>query len=157
MVDGIRKFVRERFERISSRRPEDLARSVAQQGQAAKEQATRVAGDVAQWSKKNLELITEVVKREVPRQIARLGVATRDEISALRRRVRDLEAGGGARKTAAKRAPGRKTAARKPAAKKATATKAAAPKKVSARKPAGRTASAKKAAGRKSARPARRA
>jgi polyhydroxyalkanoate synthesis regulator phasin len=154
MLDGIRRFLRERFESVSSKRPEDLARSLAQQGQATREQATRIARDVVEWSKKNRELITEVVQREVRHQISRLGVATREEISALRKRVRDLEAGRRATMSPAEKPTAKKTAARKPAAVKTTATSAVGRKKVSTSKPAGPKSGAKKAATRKSARPA---
>jgi polyhydroxyalkanoate synthesis regulator phasin len=144
MLDGIRRFLRERFESVSSKRPEDLARSLAQQGQATREQATRIARDVVEWSKKNRELITEVVQREVRHQISRLGVATREEISALRKRVRDLEAERRATESPAE----------KPGAKKTTATRAVGRKKVSTSKPAGARSGAKKAATRKTDRPA---
>jgi polyhydroxyalkanoate synthesis regulator phasin len=157
MLDGVRRFVRERFERVSSRRPEDLARTLAQQGQATREQATRIAREAVEWSKKNRRVITEVVQREVRRQLSRLGAATREEISALRRRVRDLETGVGAKKASAKRAPANRAAARKPAAKKTTATRAVSRKKAPAKKTAGGKTGAKKAPARKSARPARRA
>jgi len=150
MLDGVRKFVRERFERVTSKRPEDLARSVAHQGQTTKEQATRIAGDVAQWSKKNLGLVTEVVQREVRRQITRLGVATKEETNALRRRVRDLE--GGADKTSAKKTVAKKTSARKAAARPAGGKST---KKVAAKKTAVRGSGAKKVTARKSARPAK--
>jgi polyhydroxyalkanoate synthesis regulator phasin len=151
MLDGVRKFVRERFDRLSSRSPEDLARTLAQQGQARKEQAGRVARDVVEWSRKNRDLIADAVQREVRHQIARLGVATKDEVSSLRRRVRDLEGGARPRKTAATRTPARSTAKKStggPAATKAT--------KTSAKKSTTRKTATKKAA-RKSSRPARRA
>jgi polyhydroxyalkanoate synthesis regulator phasin len=152
MLDGVRKFVRERFEKISSRRPEDLARTLAQQGQATKKQATRITREVVEWSKKNRGVITEVVQREVRRQLARLGAATREEISALRRRVRDLEAGVGPTKASAKRAPAKKAAARKPAAKKTAATRSVSRKKSLAKETSARKTGAKKAPARKSAR-----
>ncbi|HEV8572870.1 MAG TPA: hypothetical protein VGR49_07475 [Actinomycetota bacterium] len=163
MLDGIRKFVRKRFEGVSSRRPEELARALAQQGQATREQATRIAHEVVEWSKKNREVITEVVQREVRKQMARLGAATKEEINALRRRVRDLETGGAvdeaaAKKTPAKKVAGKNSATKKTATKKTatkkTATKRAVRQKASPKKPAGRASGATKAAARKSARPA---
>ena len=151
MLDGVRKFMRQRFDRLSSRSPEDLARTLAQQGQARKEQAGRIARDVVEWSKKNRELIAEVVQREVRHQIARLGVATKEEVSSLRRRVRDLEGEARPKKAAAKRTPATSTA--KKSAAGSAATRAT---KTSTRKSSARKTATKKAAG-KSSRPASRA
>jgi heparin binding hemagglutinin HbhA len=128
MLDGVRKFMRERFDRLSSSSPEDIARTLAQRGQARKQQAGRIARDVVEWSRKNRERIAGVVRREVRQQIAKLGVATKEEVSSLRRRVRDLEG----------EAPAKKAAAKKPASRKATtkraASKRSAPRKAAARK-----------------------
>ena len=151
MLDGVRKFMRQRYDRLSSRSPEDLARTLAQQGQARKEQAGRIARDVVKWSKKNRELIAEVVQREVRHQIARLGVATKDEVSSLRRRVRDLEGEARPKKAAAKRTPATSTAK-----KNTTGSAATRATKTSTRKSSARKTATKKAAG-KSSRPASRA
>jgi polyhydroxyalkanoate synthesis regulator phasin len=151
MLDGVRKFMRQRFDRLSSRSPEDLARTLAQRGQARKEQAGRIARDVVEWSKKNRGLIAEVVQREVRHQIARLGVATKEEVSSLRRRVRDLEGEARPKKAAAKRTPATSTA--KKSAAGSAATRAS---KTSTRKSPARKTATKKAAG-KSSRPASRA
>jgi polyhydroxyalkanoate synthesis regulator phasin len=150
MLDGVRKFVRQRFDKVSAKRPEDLARTLAQQGQATKEQATRIARDVVEWSKKNREVIADVVQREVRQQIARLGVATKEEVSSLRRRVRDLEGEARPATSAAKKTPPRSTAKRNAGSASKTTTKTA------AKKSASRKTATKKAA-RKGSRPARRA
>jgi polyhydroxyalkanoate synthesis regulator phasin len=151
MLDGVRKFMRERLDRLSSRSPEDIARTLSQRGQARKEQAGRIARDVVEWSKKNRELIADVVQREVRQQIARLGVATKEEVSSLRRRVRDLEGEVRPQKATAKRAPAPSTAK-----KKAVGPSATGAAKSSAKKSGARKTSTKKAA-RKSPPPAGRA
>ena len=151
MLDGVRKFVRERLDKLSSRRPEELARTLAERGQARKEQATRIARDVVEWSKKNREVIADVVQRGVRQQIARLGVATKDEVNSLRKRVRDLEGEARPKKAAARKTPATSTAKRNavgPGAPRAT--------KTGAKKSAPRKTAAKKAAA-KSSRPPRRA
>ena len=151
MLDGVRNFMRQRYDRLSSRRPEDLARTLAEQGQARKEQATRIARDVVEWSKKNSELIADVVQREVRHQIARLGVATKEEVSSLRRRVRDLEGEVRPKTASAKRTPAKSTAKKSVAGSAPTRTT-----KTGAKKSAARKTATKKAA-RKSPGPARRA
>ena len=148
MLDGVRKFVRDRFERVSSKSPEDVARTLAERGQAGREQAGRIARDVVEWSKKNREVIAEVVQREVRHQITRLGVASKEEVSSLRRRVRDLEGEVRPKKAAAKATPATSTAKKKTAGSSTTRAK------TSAKKNAARKTATKKAAARKSSRPA---
>jgi hypothetical protein len=114
---------------------------------------------VLEWSKKNREVVTEVVQREVRKQMTRLGAATKEEISSLRKRVRDLEAAerpgkASAAKESTKRAAAKKPAAKKTTVKKATSTRATGRKKTPATKTATRKAGAKKATVRKSAGPA---
>jgi polyhydroxyalkanoate synthesis regulator phasin len=75
--------------------------------------------EVRDQLKKNTSRVTELVRREVRAQMKALGVATKDDVDALRRRVRELERGG----APAKRAGTRKTAAKKTAAKKTAARK----------------------------------
>jgi len=70
-----------------------------------------------EWSNKNRERLTELVRTEVRSQMKQMGIASRDELDALRRRVRALEkAQGGATATAKRSAATRKTA-RAPRAK----------------------------------------
>jgi polyhydroxyalkanoate synthesis regulator phasin len=151
MLDGVRRFVRESFDRLSSRRPEELARTLAQQGRARKEQASRIARDVVEWSKKNREVVADVVQREVRQQIAKIGVATKEEVSSLRRRVRDLEGGTRPTRAASRKPPATSTAKKSAAGSAATKTTRTAAKKSVARK------TATKKAAQKSSRPARRA
>jgi hypothetical protein len=77
-------------------------------------------------SRKNTERLAGLVQRGVRQQISRLGVATKEDVSALRKRVRDLEGGGASpKRTAAKRTAAKRTAAKRPARKKAAAKKPA--------------------------------
>jgi hypothetical protein len=70
-------------------------------------------------SRKNTERLAGLVQRGVRQQISRLGVATKEDVSALRKRVRDLEGGGASpKRTAAKRPARKKAASKKPAQKK---------------------------------------
>ena len=79
-----------------------------------KDQISKAAKDLLEWSNKNRQRLTEMVRGEVRTQLAAMGVATKDEVDALKKRVRDLERGGAPKRTTAKK----RTAARKPAAKK---------------------------------------
>jgi polyhydroxyalkanoate synthesis regulator phasin len=96
-------------------------------------QANRVAQDLLEWSARSRDWINDTVSREVKRQLSALGIATREDLDALRKRVRELEraqpASGGKKsrprkgstaRTPAKRSP-RKSQARKSAAKQSPA------------------------------------
>jgi len=123
MLEDMRRNVREFVEvgmaavsgALTPSRAKDLARSIA--GGQGREQVNRVAQDLLEWSQRSREWIAESVQREVKRQLSAMGIATREDLDALRKRVRELEksSGGGA-----KRAGTKKTAARKTAASKRT-------------------------------------
>jgi hypothetical protein len=72
------------------------------------------------WSNKNRERLTELIRSEVRGQLKSLGVATRDDLDDLKRRVRALErTGRGA--SAAKRPRAKKTTAKRSTAKRGAA------------------------------------
>lgn len=129
----VRKYMEAAFEKLTPAKAQEMARSVVQGG--GREQVQKLAHDLMEWStksrtqlsefidhqvkeqfKRSSVKLTETVQREVRRQVQALGVATRDDLDALKRRVRQLERGG---------APERSTA-RKPVAKKAPAKKSVA-------------------------------
>jgi polyhydroxyalkanoate synthesis regulator phasin len=56
-----------------------------------REQVTKAAHDVLEWSNRMRERVTEIVRAEVRAQLKQVGVASREEVDALRRRVRELE------------------------------------------------------------------
>ncbi|MGZ8627050.1 MAG: hypothetical protein ACXWXK_10325, partial [Actinomycetota bacterium] len=58
---------------------------------------------------------------EVRSQLKQVGVASRDDVDALRRRVRDLEKAAGTRGTTSKRTAAKRTAAKRATPKRATA------------------------------------
>jgi polyhydroxyalkanoate synthesis regulator phasin len=107
MLDAVRRYVEAGREALTPQKAEELARALVKEGQAKRDQVTRLARDLAEWSRKNSEKLLDTIRHEVRRQIARAGVATKDDVEALKRRVRKLEA---TRKPAGTR---KKTAARK--------------------------------------------
>ena len=76
-------------------------------------QVNRLARELLEWSKAGSERLTETIQREVRRQLKSLGLVTREDFDALRKRVRELERGsssgtsrrssGTAKKSSAKR------------------------------------------------------
>lgn len=85
-------------------------------------------------SRKGTEQLVATVRKEVRAQLSALGLATKNDLANLERRVSRKKTG-----TTAKKAPARKTTAAKKTtgARKATTTRKAAPKKAAAKKTAG--------------------
>ena len=98
MIDTVRRYVEAGREALTPQKAEELARSLVKQGQARREQATKLARDLSEWSRRNSERLAEIIRREVKKQISRAGLATKDEVESLKRRIRELEKGG-AKKT----------------------------------------------------------
>jgi len=120
-LDDVRKAIEATLGNLTPAKAQQLAKDLADPG-AAKDQVAKVATDILEWSQRNRERIREFIGREIAAQLASIGVATRADLDAVRKRVRDLE------RRAGMTASGRKPAAKKPAAKKAPARKPAAEK-----------------------------
>jgi hypothetical protein len=95
---------------------------------AAKDQVTKTAADLMEWSQRSRTRLVELIRGEVRDQLRQMGVATEEEVNALRKRVRDLErtaratgVRGGKKTSGAKTTA--KTTARKPASAKPAASK----------------------------------
>ncbi len=108
------------MQKLSPARAQEMARSVMH-GET-REQVQKFARDLLDWSNKSRQRLTEAVQREVKSQLKSLGVAGRDEVDALKKRVRELE----------RQLGGRATTAKKPAAKRSGAKKTTSAKKRSA-------------------------
>ncbi|HEU4864801.1 MAG TPA: phasin family protein, partial [Actinomycetota bacterium] len=110
VVKEVRKAVGGATDKLSATGAQDLAKSLMQ-GQG-KEQVTKAAQEILKWSTRNRERLTEFVRAEVSSQLKSMGVATRADLDALRKRVRELEREGGktgAKRTAAKRSSAKST------------------------------------------------
>jgi type IV secretory pathway TrbL component len=95
-----------------------------------------------------LDGVARFMRNQFDKMFMRLGVATKDEVSSLRRRVRALEAEGAGKETAA-----RGTSDTSPAKRKTTASAGSESRKTAAKRSPARKPSAKKTA-RKGSRPA---
>lgn len=119
----VRKYMETAVEKLSPAKAQEMARSVLQGQARGKEQVQKLAQDLMGWSNQTRGRMSEMVRREVARQLKAMGVASKDEVEALKARVRALErtgSRGGAASSAAKRASAAKAAA-KPTAAKSTA------------------------------------
>lgn len=141
---------------VGRRRALAASKALVAQGEATVEQVSSLAEDLVETSRSNRDMITALVRNEVDKALARVGLATADEVRRLTTRLQSLES---SLRAGAKPAP---AAAKKPAAKKVArkvakpATKAAA--KPAAKRPAAKKLAAKKpAATKRAAKPAKRA
>ena len=116
-IGDVRKIVEAAVGKLSPAKAQELARSVMR-GEG-KEQVSKAAQDLLDWSNKNRQRLTDLVRGEVRSQLSAMGVASKDDVDALKKRVRELERGGTKRSTAKKRTTARKSAAKKTAAKSA--------------------------------------
>lgn len=69
-----------------------LARSVVTQGESTAGQVQALAEELVSSSRSNREALIGLIRYEVDRALGRLGLASADEVAALRARVRTLEA-----------------------------------------------------------------
>lgn len=89
LIEQMRKMMDATLGALSPAKAQELARSLMT-GEGT-EQVSRVAQDLVEWSNRNRERATELVRSEVRSQLKQLGLASRDEVEALRKRVRELE------------------------------------------------------------------
>ena len=129
-MQDVRKTIEESLGNLSTTRAQEIAKSMLDKD-AAKEQVSKTAADVVEWSQRNRARVVELIRGEVRDQLRQMGVATEEELNALRKRVRELERasratgsrGGGKKTTGAKTPAKAKAAARKPSAAQSTTPK----------------------------------
>jgi polyhydroxyalkanoate synthesis regulator phasin len=120
VVTEVRKYMEAAVEKLSPAKAQEMARSLLQGQTKGREQVQKVAQDLMDWSNQTRGRMTEMIRREVTRQLKAIGVASKDEVEALKARVRALERSGSraARATGAvKKTPAAKAATTKSSAR----------------------------------------
>jgi polyhydroxyalkanoate synthesis regulator phasin len=119
LLDDLRETFEALLGTLTPTNAQKLAKDLTAPG-AAKEQVTKVAADLMEWSQHNRERVRDFVGKEVQRQMTLVGVATHSEVDALKRRVRDLEREAGMTPSGRKKTTSRKktTTRKKPTARK---------------------------------------
>jgi polyhydroxyalkanoate synthesis regulator phasin len=112
-VNDLRKYMEATVVKLTPAKAQEMARSISEGQSKGKGQVQRIAQDLMAWSKANRERMSEMVRREVREQLRSMGVATRDDVDALKRRVRDLERASKPSGKSASKAVGSKAAAKK--------------------------------------------
>ena len=122
MLDPMRKTIQASFVILSPAKARALAKAMME-GQG-REQISRTAQDLMDWSARNKDRLTGIVRDEVRSQLRQMGVASRDEVEALRKRVRELEKTrrSPAKRSTTRKAPRRSTVKQPGTAADATAT-----------------------------------
>jgi polyhydroxyalkanoate synthesis regulator phasin len=109
-IEQVREYMEAAIGKLSPAKAQDLAKSLTK-GQG-RDQVSKAAKDLMSWSKKNSERLSTMVQTEVKSQLKTIGVASRDEVDALRKRVRELERAEGKRSTRKRSTAKRSTAKR---------------------------------------------
>jgi hypothetical protein len=133
VIDDMRKTFEAVLDQLSPAKAREAAKRYLEP-EAAKDQVAKTANELVQLSQR----LRETVRREVRSQMRSMGVATQEELDALRKRVRDLERASG--KTSPGTTAGRSTT-RKPAAGKTssgTTSSGSTAGRTTTRKPAAR-------------------
>ena len=115
-MEQVRQYMEAAIGKLSPAKAQDLAKSLTK-GQG-RDQVSKAAKDLMSWSKKNRERLSSMVQTEVKSQLKTIGVASRDEVDALRKRVRELERAEGKKSTR------KRSTAKRSAAKRSTASPA---------------------------------
>jgi polyhydroxyalkanoate synthesis regulator phasin len=116
LLDDIRKAIEAALSNLTPQRAQELAKGMLEPG-AAKEQVSKTAAELMEWSHRNRERLREFVRHEISEQVKTIGFANRTEMDDLKKRVRALERSSGA-SSASKKPTTRKRTSRKPAARK---------------------------------------
>ena len=117
-VDDMRKAFEATIGNLSPTRAQELAKGFLEPG-AAKEQVAKTAADMMEWSQRNRQRL----RSEIKDQMRQMGLATQDELDALRKRVRELERAAGMTASGGRRAPTKKTSTKRSSSKKTAAKK----------------------------------
>jgi HAD superfamily hydrolase (TIGR01457 family) len=110
-LEQVREYMEAAIGKLSPAKAQELAKSLTK-GQG-RDQVSKAAKDLMAWSNKNKDRLTSMVQTEVKSQLKTIGVASRDEVDALRKRVRELE-----------REQGKKSTCKRSTAKRSTAKRA---------------------------------
>jgi polyhydroxyalkanoate synthesis regulator phasin len=120
------------FLEVARSRAEEFLEELAKAGDTTQKQAQGALDELLEGSRKGTEQILTSIRKEITSQLSLLGIATKEDLAALERRLTgqvEPASGGGSPATKAapaKKAPAKKAAAKKVPAKKTPAKKAAA-------------------------------
>jgi polyhydroxyalkanoate synthesis regulator phasin len=95
------------FTQLTRARAEAIVKDLVKAGELQREQTQDRVEELLDRSRKNTDQLLDVVRKEIRQQLSALGVATKDDIARLERKI--------AAASGAKKAPAKKAAAAKKA------------------------------------------
>jgi polyhydroxyalkanoate synthesis regulator phasin len=87
-----------------------IAKDLVSQGHIARDQVSSTVDELVEMSRRRTEDLTRVVRNEVQRQLGSLGLATKEDLARLERKVAGTTKTAPAKKAPAKKAPAKKVA-----------------------------------------------
>lgn len=109
-------------------RAEEFLHELARASDVTQKQAQGALDELLEGSRRGTELLLKTIQKEIASQLSLLGLATKEDLRGLERRLSGKAPAPAKKASAAGKAPAKKAAANKAAAKQAPAKKAAAKK-----------------------------
>ncbi|MDZ7676327.1 MAG: hypothetical protein U5K30_14825 [Acidimicrobiales bacterium] len=119
------------FTQMTQSRAEAIVKDLVKTGEVQAQKTEELVNELLERSRRNTDKLLEVVRKEVRDQIASLGLATKDDIARVEKKVETQAAPakkGASKKKAVKKAAKKTSPSKKKAAKKSAAKKSAAKK-----------------------------
>ena len=136
LASGLTEVTRARAREAARALVEHAEGLTGRQGGDAAAQVKSLADDLASSARSNRDLLLSMIRAEVERAVAGLGVATKDDLAEIRRRLAALEVTPPTATTPAKSAAANKAAAAKIASAKTAPAKKTAPARKTTAAPA---------------------
>lgn len=89
-IEDVRKTIESALGTLTPAKAQQLAKGLLEPG-ARKDQIAKTAGDLIEWSQRNRQKIRDLVRGEIRDQLEQVGVASRADLDAVKKRVRELE------------------------------------------------------------------
>jgi len=90
---------------VAEDKRKDVVGDLARRGEVRARDLQKLARTLVERVERNRNELTRLVQKEIRRQINALGLATREEVDTLRKRVRQLEGRAPRKKSPAKKKP----------------------------------------------------
>jgi polyhydroxyalkanoate synthesis regulator phasin len=94
-----------------------IAQELVAQGQIARDQVSSTVDELVDMSRRRTDELSRIVRHEVQRQLGALGLATKEDLERVERRIAAVTASPAGARKAAKKAPAKKAPAKKAVAK----------------------------------------
>ena len=89
-IDDARRAIESLLGTLTPAKAQELAKGFLEPD-ARKEQVAKTATDLLEWSQRNRQRLRDMVRREIRDQLEQIGVASRSDLDAVKKRVRELE------------------------------------------------------------------